>query len=480
MKRTILLTILLAAILLPLMPQLLIPSTPDTVWTYTYPDNRYFYSCQLSPDGNYAFVHNSKGKNCFDAITGDTLWLKGRLLGGNFYISKDSKFIISNDFFFINYYYLLYPDSLYSENVFFDDDYGTFFDSTDFDKWEFPEIKAYCLDDSERYLYVIYTQKYTDTVSTWPYNDFDLLHSYRSLLYRIDTSGWVITHKDTLQNDGDLYWYDNKDTLRGLMNVPNTNLIQMFCEEPYGATRFRYLNKNDLSFVSEIVLPDSTDDWENRVYDYAVSKSGKYLYLSLSNDNWYVYEIQTGNLKQSLHKRYFTILPTANDSIIITKASYSHGSITNDTIVVWNIFNDVVLDEITDRGDSLVVPGACGIIDDGTRLLTVYYNQKRNRTVLMMLNTDIYSSVEPEEKEPTPLLFPNPATGEVNINIPPSNKRGTGAVSVKIYDVLGIEQHVSFTATPLSEGNLRLDVSSLPAGVYFVRVGGQVLKFVKL
>jgi len=51
---------------------------------------------------------------------------------------------------------------------------------------------------------------------------------------------------------------------------------------------------------------------------------------------------------------------------------------------------------------------------------------------------------------------------------------------VKIYDVLGIEHPVSFAATPLSEGNLRLDVSGLPAGVYFMRVGGQVLKFVKL
>ncbi|GEM_PF-7077993 len=61
MKRTILFTILLAAFLLPAITQLLMSSTPDTVWTYQYPDNRAFYSSQLSPDGNYAFAHTMKG-----------------------------------------------------------------------------------------------------------------------------------------------------------------------------------------------------------------------------------------------------------------------------------------------------------------------------------------------------------------------------------------------------------------------------------
>ena len=83
-------------------------------------------------------------------------------------------------------------------------------------------------------------------------------------------------------------------------------------------------------------------------------------------------------------------------------------------------------------------------------------------------------------------ISPNPATDYIELSIPPLEQGEhhsamfTGAVVVKIYDVLGVEHPVSFAATPLSEGNLRLDVSSLPAGVYFVRVGGRMLKFVKL
>ena len=76
-------------------------------------------------------------------------------------------------------------------------------------------------------------------------------------------------------------------------------------------------------------------------------------------------------------------------------------------------------------------------------------------------------------------ISPNPATDYIEIAF--DNHALNGAVkNVKIYDVLGIEHPVSFSATPLSEGNLRLDVSNLPAGVYFVRVGGQVLQFVKM
>ena len=77
------------------------------------------------------------------------------------------------------------------------------------------------------------------------------------------------------------------------------------------------------------------------------------------------------------------------------------------------------------------------------------------------------------------LISPNPARDYIDIAL--DNHALNGDVeSVKIYNVLGVEHPVSFADTPLSEGNLRLDVSSLPAGVYFVRVGSRMLKFVKM
>ena len=81
-------------------------------------------------------------------------------------------------------------------------------------------------------------------------------------------------------------------------------------------------------------------------------------------------------------------------------------------------------------------------------------------------------------------ISPNPATDYIDIQIP----EGTGTDrtlkdAVRVYDVLGVcvLEHTYTPPDPLSRGGeIRLDVSGLAAGVYFVRVGGRVLKFVKL
>ena len=48
--------------------------------------------------------------------------------------------------------------------------------------------------------------------------------------------------------------------------------------------------------------------------------------------------------------------------------------------------------------------------------------------------------------------------------------------AVRVYDVLG----VCVLEHPAGGGQVRLDVSGLAAGVYFVGVGDKVLKFVKM
>ncbi len=94
------------------------------------------------------------------------------------------------------------------------------------------------------------------------------------------------------------------------------------------------------------------------------------------------------------------------------------------------------------------------------------------------------------------LLSPNPATDYIEINL--NNRNLKDAVErVKVYDVLGNvvlstgtsflrkqESTGSFNEIPVQVGNdsqdIRLDVSGLATGIYFVRVGEQMLKFVKM
>ncbi len=80
-------------------------------------------------------------------------------------------------------------------------------------------------------------------------------------------------------------------------------------------------------------------------------------------------------------------------------------------------------------------------------------------------------------------IHPNPATDYIYINLndlgrDSSPSYNTGSGSVKIFNTLG--QCVSHLTPTLSKGEgVRIDVSYLPPGVYLVRVGNRVEKFVK-
>jgi len=79
-------------------------------------------------------------------------------------------------------------------------------------------------------------------------------------------------------------------------------------------------------------------------------------------------------------------------------------------------------------------------------------------------------------------IIPNPAGDNVEINN--VILRSEANDPVVVYDLLGIIWMDSrFRGNDIlisSEGNVRIDISSLSPGVYFVRVGGRMYKFVKM
>ncbi len=96
-----------------------------------------------------------------------------------------------------------------------------------------------------------------------------------------------------------------------------------------------------------------------------------------------------------------------------------------------------------------------------------------------------YVSVEPAPQRQAGTITPNPATDYIDVILSKAKTaEGSGVanpfLSVKIYDVLGVCV-LTHPLAPSREGEtVRLDVSGLAAGVYFVRVGGKMYKFVKM
>jgi hypothetical protein len=77
------------------------------------------------------------------------------------------------------------------------------------------------------------------------------------------------------------------------------------------------------------------------------------------------------------------------------------------------------------------------------------------------------------------LISPNPASDYILIDTP-SIKSGLGGVlqPIKIYNIFG--ENVLPVETGLRPVSTRIDISSLPEGIYFVRIGAKIGKFVVL
>ncbi|MBX3042209.1 MAG: T9SS type A sorting domain-containing protein [Ignavibacteriae bacterium] len=77
------------------------------------------------------------------------------------------------------------------------------------------------------------------------------------------------------------------------------------------------------------------------------------------------------------------------------------------------------------------------------------------------------------------VVSPNPASDFITISIPEINHRVNPMVDkVQIFDMLGLE--VLSVGIGLDLSTQKIDVSHLPAGVYFIRIGNMVEKFVKM
>ena len=76
------------------------------------------------------------------------------------------------------------------------------------------------------------------------------------------------------------------------------------------------------------------------------------------------------------------------------------------------------------------------------------------------------------------IISPNPATDFITIQFQTSEVLETSEVyQVQIFDMLGIEI-ISELIHPMT-GSHRMNVEKLPTGVYYIRIGNKVEKFVK-
>jgi hypothetical protein len=108
-------------------------------------------------------------------------------------------------------------------------------------------------------------------------------------------------------------------------------------------------------------------------------------------------------------------------------------------------------------------------------------------TIKVTINPKGTTSIGDFESNSGLMITPNPASDYIEISIPDnSNHTLKGMVvneqeKVQIFDILGIEMSsAGGGVNAVDGGGYRIDISNLPAGVYFVRIGDKVEKFLKI
>jgi hypothetical protein len=111
----------------------------------------------------------------------------------------------------------------------------------------------------------------------------------------------------------------------------------------------------------------------------------------------------------------------------------------------------------------------------------LYVNTESGYHYLFNIKDFVISDVENKiESNNNQLVYPNPASDYITIQPSEGFKPSEGS-KVKIFNTLGIE--VSSAGGGVNEfdgGGFRIDISNLPTGVYFIKIGDKVEKFVKM
>ncbi len=109
---------------------------------------------------------------------------------------------------------------------------------------------------------------------------------------------------------------------------------------------------------------------------------------------------------------------------------------------------------------------------------------KNDDDVNIINNNDITGVFSNSELSCEFLIYPNPAEDFITIQLQTSEVLETSEVSkVQIFNTLGIDVSPAGGSGGVSGadgGGFRIDVSTLPSGVYYIKIGNKVEKFVKM
>jgi len=247
-------------------------------------------------------------------------------------------------------------------------------------------------------------------------------------------------------------------------------------------------DKNDSIFINSMISTSgcvkTLDGWYVRLYD-------GYDYFQNSYDG-FPFEKTVDITVADVHTA-----PTDIDGNLLGYVLHAGTSYPNYSVVVWknpegmscsytgavfNYFEQVTKDfkRLTDEEWKESLNNGNPYHPKFCNLFLADKNGNSPKEFQSLLIEDPISVINEKTQKFDNFLSPNPVTDFLEISYSPSNKSGLGCVSVEVYNVLGECIKEIPLNPPFSKGEIKLDVSGLSPGVYFVKVGVQVSKFIKI
>ncbi|GEM_PF-4008841 len=378
-----------------------------------------------------------------------------------------------------------------------------------------------CLQNSEDTLYLLYYS--TDKGNKWELRNkdawFNQNSNYTVVSDNYMMSGWQSNFIEFMGNP-----------VRDGGSWHSTDLgytWSMFTQWPDPddkRNRFLYCNiPNFYLLYNTSGIFSTKDKWKHLVFgaipDYLIAIFNfkkKFLIVSESIGGMYYYDLETGfaihwlNRDSNIPKERFSVIGIDNEGRVIGYSKANKGSegiyMSDDSGLQFKKIRTQKEDEeiyvIETYKNAILIGTNKGMevsIDEGKTwediklpeipvsdksIYSISINKKTGEVYSIYGRNYIVKGILPftsvEDNTVLQQITPNPAGDYIEIAVVGNR---TLKNAVKVYDVLGtvvLSSPACSAGTPSEGGHIRLDVSGLAAGVYFVRVGGKMYKFVKL
>jgi len=279
------------------------------------------------------------------------------------------------------------------------------------------------------------------------------------------------------------------------LNVINTNdggyLINGIFPRKFGTY---YLMKFDNDFKKEWFYYKSNDtdrirnikaDFSHNTENYTLFSLISPGFISDSLNRRYILEKMKLDTTTIWFKEYYfnrnteymDIIHTSDNGYLAVGDSLVYGYYSLFTLLKLDSFGNIKWEKSWGEKDSNNIISKALESNDGN----IYLMGRVGKKLYIARYSNI-TNVEENPKLNDFSISPIPASDFLEISYSDSKHTLKNVVhsDIAIFNVFGVKIPFRLTSSIHQEGNLRLDVSGLPHGVYFVKVGEKVGKFVKM